>query len=412
MLEALLTLLQMVTAFVLVLSVVVFVHEFGHFQAARWCKVAVEAFSIGFGKSLFSWTDKSGVVWKVGQLPLGGYVKFKGDADAVSSKPADTPAGEVVDQAAARAAGLFHAQPVGVRAFVVAAGPLANFIFSTLVFAALFVTLGKDVTDRDALSARIDQIRAESPAAAAGIQPGDIVLEIDGQPIANFGAMSKAIEVSGGKPLSLKLDRQGQQLSLTATPDTIEAMDEAGARYKRGLLGIVRVTQPDERVIQRMDPFSAVFAGAGEVIRVITQTIAYIGNIFSGKASPEHLAGPLGIADQSGKVMSGAWSAAPAGEPPPSVLDRIGNTALSLIQWAAILSIAVGFVNLLPIPVLDGGHLAFYGVEAARGRPLSPQAQEMGFRAGFAVIMALFLFSTWNDLQRLNILEFLSGMLS
>ena len=408
MLDALQNIVFYVGAFVLVLSVVVFVHEFGHFQVARWCKVAVDTFSIGFGKPIAAWRDRAGIQWKVGSLPLGGYVKFMDDADAISTGPTeayDTPE----KRAEARAKGYFHAQPVAARAAVVAAGPMANFIFSTLVFAALLLAFGRDATSTADLTPRIDQVVAGSPADRAGIKPGDVVVAIDGQMISAFGEMQARVTTSPGQPLAFTVQRDGSVVDLTVTPEARADIDEGGARITRGMLGVGRTTLPEEREVERFNPATALVAGAEQVWMIISTTVRYIGNIISGRASAEHLAGPLGIMDQSGKVLEGSLS---AGGAERGIGERIGGAAIAMLQWAAILSVAVGFVNLLPVPLLDGGHLMFYGVEAARGRPLSARAQEFGFRAGLAVIGSLFLFATWNDLQRLNVLEFLSGILS
>lgn len=381
-------------SFVLVLSVVVFVHEQGHFQAARFSKVAVEAFSIGFGKALASWTDREGVRWKIGAAPLGGYVKFVGDANEASAAPA--PELDPAERARARSQGLFHAQPVGVRAWVVAAGPLANFVFAILAFALLIFIVGKDVTDTGALSPRVDQVQADSPAARAGLAPGDVVRSIDGRPVETFAQLGAIINANPGRPLAIVVDRSGEIVRLTATPETRTVLLPTGVEESRGALGIGRLTRPEERRIERLNPLEALAAGAERTWSIIALTVSYLGNVLSGKASAEHLSGPLGILDMSGQVAKGALD----GAPEETTLDRIGDLALALLSWAAILSVAVGFVNLLPIPVLDGGHLLFYAVEAARGRPLSARAQDWGFRAGLAALAALFLFATWNDISR------------
>lgn len=399
MLDVLQNLLITVGAFVLVLSLVVFVHEFGHFQAARWSKVAIDTFSIGFGKAIATWRDKQGVDWKIGSLPLGGYVKFKGDADAISSKP-EAPLGEAEEMAAARAAGLFHAQPVGVRAFVVVAGPMANFIFSILVFALGFMIVGKNFTDYAAQPARIGLIGEGSAAAAAGLKPGDLVTAVNGDSLTAWGDLQKRIQGSADTAMRLTIVRDGAALTLTATPKSAVRTDpRTGVETKIGLLGIGPAPIPrDQLDIRKLNPIEAIVAGAQETWNLIASTVAYIGNIFTGQATAKHLSGPLGIADQSGKVLQGSWGDA---ESQLSLWERLGSVFVGLATWAAILSVAVGFVNLLPVPVLDGGHLLFYGVEAVRGRPLSPRAQEIGFQAGFALLISLFLFATWNDVQRL-----------
>lgn len=405
MLEGLTDLLLAAAAFVAVLSIIVFVHEFGHFQAARWGKVAIDTFSIGFGKTLWSARDKHGVVWRVAALPLGGYVKFKGDADAVSSGP-----GEVIEDPAAlaeaRKQGLFHAMPLATRAFVVSAGPLTNFIFSILVLALLAMIVGRDVTPLDSLAPRIDGVVAGGPAAKAGLQPGDVVVSIDGAPVASFGAMKALVQERPGAEAAIVVSRTGALVEKRVTLASITEPDQTGVERSRGSLGVSRSTLPSERRVERAGPVEAIGVGATQVWGLIANTGAYVGNVFSGKASAEHIAGPIGIFGASGQVAKGAISG------DDTLGDKLARLLVSLAQLAAMLSVAVGLVNLLPVPILDGGHLLFYGVEAVRGRPLGPKAQEIGYRAGFALVASLFLFATWNDLQRSKLLEFLGGMLS
>jgi regulator of sigma E protease len=237
MLDALQNVLVYGGAFVLVLSLVVFVHEFGHFQAARWSGVAVDTFSIGFGKTLASWKDKQGVQWKIGALPLGGYVKFADDADASSARPLDAELTEE-ERAAARAKGFFHVQPLRIKAFVVAAGPLTNFLFSILIFAAVILAIGRDATDLGALPARVDTVVAGQPAAAAGFQPGDVVRSIDGQSITRFGELQEAIAGKPGQAITFSVVRGDSLLTLTATPGSREQLTSTGERVTRGMLGI------------------------------------------------------------------------------------------------------------------------------------------------------------------------------
>lgn len=405
MLEGLQGVLLSLGAFVVVLSVVVFVHEFGHFQAARWSKVAIDTFSIGFGKTLLSWKDRQGVQWRVAALPLGGYVKFQGDADAVSSHP-DQPIDDPAELAEARRKGLFHAMPLGVRAFVVAAGPFTNFIFSAIAFAALIMIVGRDVTPVASLTARIDGVEAAGPAASGGLKAGDVVVAIGDKQISSFGAMQETVRARPGDTLTFTVVRDGATTSLPVTVGSRTAIDKTGVEQEAGYLGVSRQTLPEERKIERLGPLAALGEGAGQVWDIIASTGAYVGNVFSGKASAEHIAGPAGIFDASGKVAKSAISGSDGAG------DKLGRLALSLLAWAATLSVAVGLVNLMPVPMLDGGHLVFYAAEAARGRPLGPKAQEIGYRAGFALVASLFLFATWNDLQRSKLLEFLGGMLS
>lgn len=379
-------------SFVLVLSVVVFVHEFGHFQVARWRGVAIDTFSIGFGRTLVGWRDKQGVHWKIGALPLGGYVKFADDADAMSTGPREkieTP--EAL--AAARAKGLFHAQPLSTRSMVVAAGPLTNFIFSILVFALLALIVGRDTTDPRTIPARIASVAAGSAAANAGLQTGDIIVGVDGVSVRNFTELQGQIGPALGRQVNLLVERDGAQRQLQITP----TRNGEG----RGVLGVSGPLPLDsERTIVRFGPMEALGVGASNTWGIIAQTGAYIGGVFSGRESGNQIAGPLGIINVSGQVATSALSSGGPGN--DDWTDRLGMLALSLLKLAAVLSVAVGFVNLLPIPILDGGHLLFYGIEAVRGgKPLPPSTQEWAYRAGFAVMASLFLFATWNDITRL-----------
>jgi regulator of sigma E protease len=368
-------------SFVVVLSVVVFVHEFGHFRVARWRRVAIDTFSIGFGKTLFGWRDRHGVQWKVGALPLGGYVKFTDDADAMSTAPRE----RIEDPAAmaeARRRGLFHAQPLSTRAMVVAAGPLTNFVFAIFAFALLAFIVGRD-------TARIDQIEPNSPAAAAGLAAGDIVVSIDGRRIEDFRDLQRIVSGAPGQTLSVVVRRGESEVPVQLTP-------RARADNPRlGAIGVGHTSSLESR--ERIGALTAIGDGAKSTWDIIAQTGAYIGAVFTGRESGDQIAGPLGIINVSGQVATSALAA-----PEATLPQRLQMLGLALLNLAAVLSVAVGFVNLLPIPILDGGHLLFYAIEAARGgKPLPPAAQEWAYRAGFAVMASLFLFATWNDITRL-----------
>jgi regulator of sigma E protease len=382
-------------SFVVVLSVVVFVHEFGHFQVARWCKVAIDTFSIGFGKTLLGWRDKQGVEWKVGALPLGGYVKFTDDADAMSTGPRE----KIEDPAAmaeARRKGLFHAQPLSSRAMVVAAGPVTNFIFSILAFAVYALIVGRDVTDYNAIPARIGVVTEGSAAAHAGLQPNDIVRRANDQSIANFSALQAMVSASPEQPIALQVERNGGVVMLNAMParsSGATGLPPAG----QGILGVRPLVLDSELTIERIGVLESLTIGVNNTWNIVAQTGSYIGAVFAGRESGNQIAGPLGIINVSGQVATSALDS--GGGDWGKMLGRLGVALLSL---AAVLSVAVGFVNLLPIPILDGGHLLFYAIEALRGgKPLPPAAQEWAFRAGFAVMASLFLFATWNDITRL-----------
>lgn len=369
-------------SFVVVLSVVVFVHEFGHFQVARWRGVAIDTFSIGFGRTLLGWRDKHGVQWKVGALPLGGYVKFADDADAMSTAPREKIEDPAV-LAEARAKGLFHAQPLSTRSMVVAAGPLTNFVFSIFAFALLAFIVGRDEPTR------IDQVAPGSAAEAGGVIPGDIIRSLNGQAVASFEDIQPIVAQSINQPLAVIVQRDGAEVALQVTPAPSPTNPNVGA------MGIAHAATLIGS--ERIDPLAAISLGARNTWEIVAQTGAYIGAIFTGKESGNQIAGPIGIVSVSGQVASSALSA-----PDADLGQKLLLLALSLLSLAAVLSVAVGIVNLLPIPILDGGHLLFYGIEAVRGgRPLPPSAQEWAYRAGFAVMASLFLFATWNDITRL-----------
>ncbi|MGD9813961.1 MAG: RIP metalloprotease [Hyphomonadaceae bacterium] len=369
-------------SFIVVLSVVVFVHEFGHFQVARWRKVAIDTFSIGFGKTLLGWRDRQGVQWKIGALPLGGYVKFADDADAVSSGPRekiDDPAA----MAEARAKGLFHAQSLTTRSLVVAAGPTTNFIFAIFAFALLAFIVGREVPTR------ITAVAPDSAAEAAGLLPGDVILTVDGRPVANFQELQPIVAGALGRSIDVVIQRGEQQITAQITPRP------SASNPSQGSMGVAHDGSFEGR--DRIGPLDAIAEGASNTWMIVAQTGAYIGAIFTGRENGNQIAGPIGIINVSGQVANSALSA-----PGASLGERVIMLALSLLQLAAVLSVAVGIVNLLPIPILDGGHLLFYGIEALRGgKPLPPSAQEWAYRAGFAVMASLFLFATWNDITRL-----------
>ncbi|HVY84831.1 MAG TPA: M50 family metallopeptidase [Caulobacterales bacterium] len=369
-------LLFSILPFVVVLSIVVFVHEFGHFQAARLRKVAVDTFSIGFGKAIVRWRDKSGVNWKIGALPLGGYVKFADDRDGISMGPSE----QIEDPAAkaeARAKGMFHAQSVLTRAIVVAAGPFTNFVFAIAVFAFLLMLVGRDPP-------RVDGVPANMPAAHAGLREGDVIRAFNGQSVDSFRGLQMAIVNGGANTATVSYQRGDRILSAVITPATIEG---------RPALGITHVSDPSK--FQPISPLAALQGGAQQTWDLVASTGIYLYGMVTGKNSGHDIAGPLGILSASGQVAAGALSG------PQTPSDAAISLVLSLLNFAAMLSVAVGLVNILPIPILDGGHLMFYLIEGLRGgRPLPPAAQEWAFRAGLAVMASLFLFATWNDITR------------
>jgi regulator of sigma E protease len=395
MFEFLQNTLLYVGSFVLVLSLVVFVHEFGHFQVGRWCGVAVKSFSIGLGSEWLGWTDKHGTRWKISKIPLGGFVSWIDDTDGSSTLPASAEH-QGLSQDEARRRGHFRAMPIWKRAVTVAAGPAANFVFAVSAFALVTFIAGRDVTDYNSVTPYISKVEAGSAAAEAGMVAGVSVLAVNGETMRGLGAFQEQIKASPGQPLTLTIrDEDGVQRDLVVTPRATP--QRGGAAATTGTLGVGIAASREDRVIERIGPLEAVGIGAGITWSIVANTADYIAGIFEGRHSGADIAGPLGIFNASGQVASGAIASADG-----DVLGGIGRLILALIGWAAMLSVAVGIVNLLPIPVLDGGHLLFYSIEAIRGgRPLGPMAQEWAYRAGFAAMAGLFLFATWNDISRL-----------
>ncbi|MBN8991020.1 MAG: RIP metalloprotease RseP [Rhizobiales bacterium] len=359
--------------FLFVLTIVVFFHELGHFLVARWAGVKVLTFSLGFGPELAGFNDRHGTRWKISAIPLGGYVKFFGD-ESEASTPASA---ETLDRMTAEErAGSFHHKKVGPRAAIVAAGPIANFILAIVIFTCLFTFFGKPST-----TARVDKIEANSAAARAGFQVGDIVTAIDGKTIGSFSDMQRIVGVHAGDRLTFTVKRGDSTLQLQGTPEQREVKDPFGNPHRLGVLGITRATAPGDVVTERVDPATALWLGVKETWFVVDRTLAYIGGIFTGREAADQVGGPLRIAQISGQVAT------------------IGLAAL--VHLTAVLSISIGLLNLFPVPLLDGGHLLFYAVEAVRGRPLSSRAQEMGFRIGLGLVLMLMVFATYNDILHL-----------
>jgi regulator of sigma E protease len=304
---------------------------------------------------------------------LGGYVKFFGDDSEASTPSTQT----LATMTAEESEGSFHHKSVGKRAAIVAAGPFANFILAIVIFTCLFTFFGKPST-----TARVDKVEANSAAAAAGFQVGDVVTAIDGTTIGSFSDMQRVVSVHAGDTLTFTVKRGDSTVQLSGTPELREVKDPFGNAHKLGVLGITRATAPGDAVTERVDPATALWLGVKETWFVIDRTLAYIGGIFTGREAADQVGGPLRIAQISGQVAT------------------LGVAAL--IHLAAVLSISIGLLNLFPVPLLDGGHLLFYAVEAARGRPLSERAQEMGFRIGLGLVLMLMVFATYNDILHLG----------
>ena len=357
-----------ILSFLVALTVIVFIHELGHFLVARWCGMSVEAFSIGFGKEITGWVDKHGTRWKLSWIPLGGYVKFKGDANAASFPDADTV------KAAKNDPGNFHGKPVWQRALVVAAGPIANFLLAIVIFAAVFMVIGEPTAEP-----RIDEVRPESAAERAGFQKGDLVISIEGKTIENFGDLQQAVVTRGGDELVVVVDRAGIILTIKVVPDIKSEDDGFGGTIRRGMLGVVH--NPEGGIkYEKMGPVDAVVSGAERTWFIVDTTFRYLGKMVTGQESTKQLGGFISIGKAAGDAASEGF--------------------FQFIHTVAFLSVSIGLINLFPIPMLDGGHLVYYAIESLRGKPLGPQAQEWGFRIGFSLVILLMVVGTWNDLVR------------
>jgi len=359
-----------VVPFLFVLTIVVFFHELGHFMMARWCGIRVLVFSIGFGPEIAGFNDRYGTRWKISAVPLGGYVKFFGDDNAASAP--NHAAAAAMSEADKKDSFVF--QPVPSRALVVAAGPIANFVLAIAIFAGIFMTVGKQTT-----SARVDTVQAGSAAEVAGFKPGDLVLSINGEKIDSFSDMQRVVSVSAGEPLAIEVDRGGVQVALKAVPQLKELKDNFGNVHRLGVLGISRSMAPGDIKTEKAGPVRAIVMGAQETWFVVDRTLAYITGVFAGREAADQLGGPIRIAQVSGQVATAGFAA--------------------LIHLTAVLSVSIGLLNLFPIPLLDGGHLLFYAIEAIRGRALSERAQELGFRIGLALVVMLMIFATFNDIK-------------
>ena len=405
MLGALGQILIYIVPFLLVLTFIVTIHELGHFLVARAFGVKVDRFAIGFGKAIFSRTDRHGIEWRFGWMPLGGYVKFSGDLDA-SSVPDQAGLAELRQRVIAEGGpgaerDYFHFKPVWQRALIVAAGPAANFVLAITIFAIVFMSVGAQLRP-----ARVAQVQAGSPAAAAGFQIGDLITGVNGKAIKDGGEVTRTVMLSSGDPVRFTVERHGQAVELTATPERREENDPIAGRVKVGRIGLGLAPAPGDLRHVRFGPVEAVAEGVRQTGGVIGSTLTYLGRLFTGRESGDQFSGPLGIAKATGSLTTAAVEA----NPDPGAIAI--NLLLTLTTFAAILSIGIGFLNLLPIPVLDGGHLLFYGYEAVARRPVAARYQEMGYRAGLALLAGFMLFATWNDLQKLNIFQFLGGLVS
>jgi len=366
-------LLLIILRFIVVLTIVVFFHELGHYLVARWNGVDCEAFSIGFGPELFGWNDKNNCRWKVCAVPLGGYVKFLGDANAASMPDFEGDEGPQLTER--EKAGRFEHKRIGQKAAVVAAGPIANFILAIVIFAGSFYFVGRYVSDPV-----VSEVLADSAALEAGFQQGDIIKKINGDDVTSFSDIPRAVAPSHGIEMIFTVSRDGQEIDIPVTPRLTEREDRFGTKQKVGLLGITSKRE-DANVRKKEYGFIEAFnSGAYETYFVIKRTLQYIKGIFTGRESVDQISGPIGIAN--------------------TVNDFWGEGLQNVIILTAVLSVSIGLLNLFPIPILDGGHLVFYAYEAVFGKPVNAKVQEVAFRIGFILLIGLMLFATNNDVVR------------
>ena len=365
--------LTYIIPFLIILTVLVFVHEMGHFLIARYNGVRVEVFSIGFGPEIYGWTDKAKTRWKFSAIPLGGYVKMFGDANAAS-----TPSEKLVDMTPEERAVSFHTKRLSQRTWIVVGGPLANFVFALIVLFGLFSTVGQPFSPPV-----VDKVTPESAAEAAGIIPNDRIVAINGITIERFQDVQRIVRPNAGVPLDVVVLRGGEEIMMVIVPKQSELVDNFGNRQKIGLLGF---SSSGIEYVQHDVPTSIWRAGK-ETLELSVATLEAIGQIIVGARSAEELGGPLRIAQLSGQVAE--------------------SGLVAILWFMAVLSVNLGLINLFPIPILDGGHLLFYVIEFVQGRPLGERAQEFGFRIGLALVLSLMLFVTFNDLVQLDVFDFI-----
>ena len=391
-----------VVPFLLVITLIITIHELGHFWTARACGVAVDRFSIGFGPRIVSWLDRSGVEWRISWLPLGGYVRFAGDENVASVPDKDDldamRARIVAREGPGAEKKYLHFKPLWQRALIVAAGPAANFLLAAALMAVFFGAFGEPMT-----STRISGVVAGSPAERAGLKVGDRIVAVDGRAIHSFEDLSFYVQFRNGVPIDITVDRGGRRMDIVATPGAVSSDSPFGGKQTSGRLGI----EARGGTVKHYNPLEAVVVGANRTWQITEASVYSLGRIVTGHVDLRQLHSFVGIAKASGTISKDAAAAAQTAQVNPLV-------ALSfvLLQIAASLSVSVGLLNLLPIPVLDGGHLLFYAYESVSRRPVSARVQAAGYRVGLALLLCLMLFATWNDLSRLRLFHFFGGLFS
>ncbi|HFB2047910.1 MAG: RIP metalloprotease RseP [Hyphomicrobiaceae bacterium] len=367
--DSIIDLFLVIVTFLLVLFVVVIIHELGHFVVARWCGVKISVFSLGFGHEIYGFNDRYGTRWRLAWLPLGGYVKFVDDHNSASVSVSEKNRSVVSDD---ERAGFFHIKPIWQRSAVVAAGPVANFLFAIVIFSIISATYGVV-----SIEPRVSEVVPGTPAASAGFESDDLVLSINGNTITSFLDIQQYVISSPGRELEFVVERSGRQTTLFVTPILKESLDSIAGKHQRPIIGIQSSKELNKLSHRTVGLFEAVGLGVYRTWTIITQTISYVGDVVMQRQPADQLGGIIRIADVSGKVAQ--------------------HGLAHVIQFTALISVSIGLMNLFPVPMLDGGHLLFYAIEALRGRPLSERTQEFSFKIGLALVLALMLFATWND---------------
>ena len=362
------------------LTVLVFVHEMGHYLVARYCGVRVEVFSIGFGPEIYGWNGRSGTRWRFGLIPIGGYVKMFGEQPGGPGRDGDEPAMSAADQAQS-----FAAKTLGQRSAIVFAGPFANFLFAVVALAIMFMAIGQPFTPAD-----ISAVVPKSAAERAGMKPGDVIAEINGTDIERFEQVVSIVRMAPGLPLEIKVLRDGREIELHAIAGIHEQKDRFGNSQAIGRLGVRR--GGGDRKLIRHDPITAVWRASVETMVLSGHILDFVWQMISGVRDTKELGGPIRIA----QISSDMW--------------QLGF--ISMVMFAVALSINLGLLNLFPVPMLDGGHLMFYLFEAIRGKPLGERAQEYGFRIGIVMVLGLMVFATWNDLEYFHVFEFFVNLVT
>jgi regulator of sigma E protease len=369
--------LTYILPFIVLILVVVFIHEYGHYYFARKYGVGVTDFSIGFGKEIFGWNDKSGTRWKICWIPLGGYVKFFGDRNVFSQADQEKIIEKYNKEDRDK---LFVLKPLYQRVLIVFGGPLANFLLAIVIFFSIYTFIGKDFTP-----AVINEVQKDSPAMIGGLKQNDIILEIDGNKVKSIMDVSKYITMSTADVVDFKVKRSYDELILKIKPNIVPSEDNLGNKMNKRMVGIKLGAYNNEINHVKLGPAQAIYHAANEVYYVSISSLKYLGGMIVGKADTSQLGGPIRIAKISGQVA------------------EFG--VLAFISMMAYISISLGLVNLFPIPMLDGGHLMFYAFEKVLGRPLSQKTQEGFFRIGMFVLLSLMFFTTFNDLKDLGLFK-------